>query len=443
MGFFDRLFGKNIESRSQPDIRFGRYSDSYKDPDNYDAWDRALDKFEKDAYLDSFRQFFRYLRDEDEDNVQWEEEEGIIRFDLFQGSKKITGVADTVKLKAEAKIAQAKVLNVGFMRRLIEKNFQLKYSRFALDPENNISIVFDTYALDGSPYKLYYALKELATNADKQDDLLLDEFEVLNSIETSHLSDLPGEEKEIKYDFIKKKIEDVLHEVGEGNLDQSQYPGGIAYLLLDLVYKLDYLIRPEGYMMETLERIHRLYFSKDSRSTAHKNQLLCKQLQELIDRPKTDFFKEMYLTTSTFGITTPVNHDRIVGFIDGELGHMDWYEENNHPAIALAVPGYIVGYCMFNYAVPRPDRDLFHLYYQIMEPEYFRKLGFTPQYYHPESGKFEKRAIVRAIERIAAENRDRFYKMKPATRSLRYESPTSFAKSFLMMVKGLDLTKVE
>ena len=27
---------------------------------------------------------------------------------------------------------------------------------------------------------------------------------------------------------------------------------------------------------------------------------------------------------------------------------------------ALSIPGYIVGYCMFNYAVPEPDRDLMH-----------------------------------------------------------------------------------
>ena len=62
------------------------------------------------------------------------------------------------------------------MRRLVESNYVLEYSRYGLDDDDNLVIKFDTSALDASPYKLYYALKEVAANADKQDDLLLDEI---------------------------------------------------------------------------------------------------------------------------------------------------------------------------------------------------------------------------------------------------------------------------
>ena len=239
MGIFDRLFRSSGSNDPQPDIKFGRYSDSYKEPENYDAWDEALEKFEEEDYIDSYLKFFRYLSDEKEENVKFREEKGGITFELYQGSKKITGFANTHKIKAEAKIARTKALNVGFMRRLMEKNFTLKYSRFALDEENNITIVFDTYTLDGSPYKLYYALKEVATNADKQDDLLLDEFRMLQPVDTSHLKDLPEAEKEVKYRYIVDQVNRVLREIGEGDLNSDQYPGGIAYLLLDLIYRLD------------------------------------------------------------------------------------------------------------------------------------------------------------------------------------------------------------
>ena len=80
------------------------------------------------------------------------------------------------KLRCSARIAKGEQLNVGLLRRLIEHNYGLKYSRYALDAEGYITIVFDTFLLDGSPYKLYYALKEIATHADKQDDLLISEF---------------------------------------------------------------------------------------------------------------------------------------------------------------------------------------------------------------------------------------------------------------------------
>lgn len=444
MGILDRIFGRQEEKLPQPDVRFGRYSDSYKEPDNYNAWDLALEKFEAEEYKASYLQFFKYLRDEQEDNVKFWEENGGIRFEIYQGSKKITGFANNKKLKAEAKVAHTEIMNVAFMRRLMEHNFGLKYSRFALDPDNNISIVFDTYTLDGSPYKLYYALKELATNADKQDDLLIDEFNMLEAVDIAHLIELPEAEKEVKYNFIQKEIKSVIDEVEQGSLNPSQYPGGIAYLLLNLVYKLDYLTKPEGYMMETLERVHRIYFTNDGKTTAQKNQVLAKELAKLMERPKDDFFKEMYRVKSTFGITTPVNHDRIVGFIDGELNNMDWYKEHNHNKVAISVPGYIVGYSMFNYAIPKPDRDFFHLYFKVIEAEYFKNLGFTDVYYDTSNPKpFNKRAIRRAIDQIVDRNRVQYPRISPSTSSLNYDSLASFAKSFLLMIRNLDMTKAE
>lgn len=443
MGLFDRLFGATEPKEPQPDIRFGRYSDSYKEADNYQAWDQALEQFESENYLESYQAFFRYLRDDKEDNVKWWPDGNGVKFELYQGSKLISGYADDKKLMAESKIAHSAELNVNFMRQLIERNFDLNYSRFALDDDNNLTILFDTYTLDGSPYKLYYALKEVATNADKQDDLLLEEFKVLEPIGSSHLLELPEAEKEVKYNYIQAETQKVLDEIASGKLNADQYPGGIAYLLLDLTYRLDYLTKPEGYTMEVLERIHRSYFAKDDKSTAQKNQLLCKEFNKLLERPKDDFFKEMYRVTATFGITTPINHDRVVAVIDGELHNMDWYKDNGHGNVALAVPGYIVGFCLFNYAIPKPDRDLFHLYFQIVESDYFKKLGFSIDFYDSEKQSFNRRAIRRAIDLIVDENRAKYSKLSPSLSLLRYDSMPEFAKSYLTMVRNLDATKTD
>lgn len=441
MKLFGRLLGNKTAKVDQPLVRFGRYSDSYKETTNFEAWETALNQFEKEEYIESYVAFFSYLRDETEDNVRWWPELNGIRFELMQGSKKIMGFADTQQLKAEAKIAKSPTLNVGFMRRLVEQNYNLKYSRFALDQNNNITIVFDTSSLDGSPYKLYYALKELAVYADKHDDLLIDEFKTLQPVDSSHLEALPDKEREAKYNFIVGSIRNVLDEVNKGSLDKHQYPGAMAYLLLNSIYKIDYLTKPEGFAMESLERMHRLYFGKDQKSTEQKNQSLCKELQKLHDRPREDYFKEMYRVTSTFGITNPVNHTRVVDFIDGELHHANWYLDNGHTSVAMAIPGYIVGYCMFNYAIPKPDRDLFHLYFAVTEPGYFAVLGFQYDYYDPRSGLFNKKSIRKAIEQIAEDNQKEYPRLNPRTQSLQYESLPHFARSFLLMVRDLDLSR--
>lgn len=444
MGLFERLFGNGSEELAKPKIKFGRYSDSYKSADSYKAWDAALEKFEAKEYLASYRAFFDYLRDNNEDNVRLLETEDGIQFDIFQGSKKISGFVNNQKLKAESKVARTEKFRVAFMRRLVELNYELEYSRFALDKEGNITIVFDTYTIDGSPYKLYYALKEVATKADKQDDLLLDEFKSLKPVDVEHLEVMSHEEKEVKCDFIQQQIQQTLDNVYNGSLNKDKYAGGVAYLLLHLIYKLDYLIKPEGFMMEVLERLHRLYSTKDDkRSMAELNQTICKELKTLLDRPREEFYKEMYRVPATFGITMPVSHDRVVSLIDAELHQMDWYLDNGYDYIALSIPGFICSYCMFIYAIPHPGRELFHLYFEIMESDYFRDLGFPNYYYDTSTNTFDKKAIKKTIRRIVDDHRDRFHKLIFPTGSLDFSSLARFARSYLQIIRNLDMTKVD
>lgn len=441
MSFFSRIFGGEEDETSQPKIKFGRYSDAYKTKQQYDAWDQSLKLFDEGKFLDSYELFFHYLQDKEENNVTWNRDNGTYTFEIIQGSKKIIGSASAKKVKVETIVAKTKALNIGFLRRLVEANFDLKYSRYALDDEGNILMVFDTYTLDGSPYKLYFAIKELATNSDKLDDLLIDEFDSVYLPDADILAEIPKEEKDVKYHFFVKKIHEVLEVYNSGKPDIDKYPGGFGYLFLNLAYKLDYLTKPEGFAMEALERMHRLYFAKDNKTNIHKNQVLQKEFKDLLNRPKEEFFREFYNVTSTFGITTPVNHDKVVGFIEGELHNMDWYAENGHHEIALAVPGYIVGYCLFNYSVPKPDRELFQLFYQIIEAEYFRALGFSLSYI--ENNKLNKRAIKRTIEHIEDENEHEYPNFNPNTRLLKFGSLVEFAASYLEMMKDLNLSKTE
>ncbi len=441
MGLFDRLFRVSRDKIKQPDIHFGRYSDSYKADRKYDEWDKSLDLFEQKQYLSAYTSFFEYLKDDHEENVSYTVEDDKISFELYQGSKKVFGIASKDHVMAEAKVAQSDKPNVGFMRRLLEKNFQLKYSRFALDETEDISIIFNTYTIDGSPFKLYYALKELAINADKLDDLLIDEFDMLHPVEMGHITEIKTEQKEVKYHFIIKEIKKILDRIDNGRLDANQYPSGIAYALLDLSYKLDYLIRPEGYLMETIERIHRKYFAQDGVSSIHINHELRTEFESLLERDKEEFYKEMYRVKATFGITTPINHEQLANFIDAELKNMDWYIENGHRDYALAVPGYITGFCLFNWAPPRPVRELIHLYFEVMEIDFFKSLGFQLDFHDNE--KLNKSAIKDEIQNIVKNNVRKFPKFKPNTKKLNFDSKFSFAKSFLLMIRDLDLTKID
>jgi len=439
MSIFDRLFGSGKNS-SPPDIPFGRYTDAYKTEIQQRAFDRSLELFDEGKHLEAYRDFMTYLKDSQVDNIEWREENGVLHFEFWQGSQRIVGSATNEKVKAESKIAFADDLNVGFLRRLMEANFNLKFSRFALAPDNALAILFDTHVTDGSPYKLLYALRELAIHADKQDDLLLDEFKTLRSAQERTYGDIPEAEKEAKFNFIRHEIERVFAEMDKAKPDPNTYPGTYAYLLLSLAFKLDYLVRPEGFMMDAMERIHGIYFAKNDRTPQVKVASIRREFQKLLDRPKEAFFKEMYRTRSTFGINPAVHHESIVSLIEGELPNMEWPLQQNYTALAMAVPQYVAGFALFHYAPPKPDRELFHLFFQIIEPAFFKDLGFSVPY-ADAGGRLNRSEITKAIKNIGERNRAQYPHLRPNTERLDFTSEVLFARSYLLMMKELNLTK--
>ena len=61
------------------------------------------------------------------------------------------------------------------------------------------------------------------------------------------------EEKAIKLKYYKKWIQETLDLIG--GIDADKFSGGIAYLLLALAYRIDYLILPEGKLLKRSLRL--------------------------------------------------------------------------------------------------------------------------------------------------------------------------------------------
>ncbi|MEM6394905.1 MAG: hypothetical protein AAF741_01060 [Bacteroidota bacterium] len=441
MSIWERIFGPTLSpvEDSKLGYRFGRYSDAYKDQNNYTFWKQSLAQMESGHFLESVKAFLAYLRDDDEDNVRWEEREGQIYFEFYQGSKRISGSASEEGIKAEAKIARLGVANSELLQRLTSLNYELRYSRYALDDSRCLCIIFDSKSDDASPHKLYYAFKEIALQADKQDDLLIDEFRQLVQVEQGHLKQINLEAKRIKEAFLRKNIQNLLDYLGTGHLNPEEHPGGLAYLLLDVVFRLDYLIRPEGPTMEALERMQRMYFAGErDQPITHRNMRLIGELQELLRRAPDEFGKELYLGKYTFAITSPAKHDRFRQIIDGELGKLDWYQENDYPVVAAAVPSYIVSYSLFNFALPEPLRDFLHLYMRIREDAYFKQLGYAQEYL-TRNNKPIKKSIRASIAELVQRHKSNYPYLRPLTSILEYGNLTEFGKSYLKMLYELDL----
>lgn len=443
MSFFKNIFGGSDTPKETPppgsngpSITFGRYTDANKRPEIVAEWDKSVKLFQDKKYLDAHEAFFRYISDPEVNNVSCARNGDRIDFTVTQGSKVIKGYSDGTKVQAEASIARFEKPSVAFMRKLMNMNYALQYSRFAIK-EDKIMMRFSSHLIDASPNKMYYSLKELCTKADRQDNLLTEEFSMLKSVDEEHVTVIPDAEKEIKYKYLVKWINDAIKRASE--LDESKFGGAISYLLLNAAYRIDYLLCPEGVLMNDMEKIHSIYFAKDNRSWEEKNRDIIAEFNKIIAKPKEYFFNSFYRTKATFGIVTATDHKTVADFLYNETANTNWYRENKYPDIVKCIYEYVAGYALFNYGLYRATSKLMHLVLEINNQDFFTELGFAPICNAagiPELSKIEERvgAIIRK-EKMEFPNLDFM------TKELKYTSLDEFCASFVKEFDYLNFSK--
>lgn len=432
---FDKLFSWGKKKADEPAIPFGRYSDNNKTKGKVDCWNEADHRFKNQQYPESLDAFFDYLRDEAEQNVVLERNGAEGRFHLYQGSKIVRGEFNSERIIAEVTLARMAQPNVPVMRRLLEMNFGLYYSRYALDSDR-LCMRFDSNIRSANPNKLYYGLKELAIKADKLDDLLVQEFSTLQTIDTDHVSVMPDAEKEVRCSFFTRWIQETIDYTA--SLDADKFSGAISYLLLTLAFRIDYMISPEGKLQLELEKIIDIYFRKDDKQTTERNQAMIEAYRKLLAKPKEELFTSFFRSRHTFSIVTPQNHKSVVDAINAAAGNMIWYRENQYPMIANTILEYGFSFCQYSYSLPKPLTDLFRLFMQINHADYFAALGFSTQYYDRASNEFEVDAIRERIEDIVAVWKHKFTKLDFKVSNLRYDTLVNFNTSFSAEITSLN-----
>jgi hypothetical protein len=427
---------KKPGDEAEPELVFGRYSDNNKSVAKVEKWNEADNLFKEKKYFASFDAFFAYLSDETMENVFHEREGNEGRFYFFQGSKIIRGKYNETKLEAEAILASMPAPSVPVMRRLLEMNFTLYYTRYALN-EDNVFMLFESDIVTANPSKLYYGLKELATKADKQDDLLVQDFASLVPQDIDHLIQIKDEEKEIKFRYFRKWIEETLDLVH--GVDADKYSGGIAYLLLALAYRIDFLVVPEGKLLLSLEKIVETYFRKDDRQVTEKNQDMIECFQKLLEIDKSDFYPYLFRSKFTFSIVTPQNYKSVADAIYNANQNINWYKENKLPEIAARISEYGLSYCQYSYSLPRPVTELLQLFMRINYGEFFMELGYKEMYFDRASGVYNKEAIMQKIEEIESRWKEKYPEFKMKTDRIKFDNPVAFNQSYTSEIESLNL----
>lgn len=435
----DNALNKNIENENATGYKnFGRFSDSLTEPNQVKLFDEALKKFETNDYIANYKLFLQFLTNKKDDNVLISETASGINFEIIQGSKKITGLATVQKFYCVSKIAQVDTLQVRYLRQMIEANFAFMYIRFAIDPDNNIVLLFESVASEASPYKLLEALRELAIYADKNDDLLLSEFkDDLKPLDLGLRKELPSNTRNFYAHYLIQEIEQTFAYLLQNPILETQYMGGVAYLWLSLAYQLDYLLAPQGYINDSIERIERLFFEKSTESYSIKNKKIADEFLNIKERRLDLILDELYQTTCTFSIMSVKTIRELANLIDSELPNMNWYAKNNYQKIAFAVTDFIVGNAQFNNSFPDFERQLLHLYMQVRHFDFFKQLGLNSNFKNA-AGILNTKEIKNALQAILVENNIAKKQIEICITTLNCTDEVSWARSYLEMITLLN-----
>jgi len=139
-------------------------------------------------------------------------------------------------------------------------------------------------------------------------------------------------------------------------------------------------------------------------------------------------------------MNSPSAQSRIKEFIKSEITNMDWYLENGHKSIALAIPSYIVGYSLYNYSMPAPLRAFLQLFYRVVEYPFFEALGFQDNFVDKDTN-LNKQRIKAALKQVTKIYADDYEEVDPKYKNIDYTNVFSFARSYMLLLSGLDFTR--
>lgn len=443
MSFFTELFTKPTKSNNI-NITYGQQNHNKKSKAQKDAWERSVQLFEKKEYLKAYEEMFEYIKwydsDNKSENITIKKLNDKIEFEIAQGSILLKGYVTNKVLMVDVDMAVLKTLSSALLRKVLEKNVKYVYSKFYLTKDNHLKMKLNLDNSKMTASKVWHALKELATNADKEDDLLMNDFKSMYRSETDHIVHLSPDIKAIKIKYFRQWIEE-LNEL-TNKLDYHEYSSVIGYAWLELLFRVDYLISPQGKLEDDIYQILDNYYSdRDQKSMAEHNSIFRKKFNKLKDKDDKDIEESLFVKKITFLSTSKEDKESVQEFLEKDLSTTKWYEENSHKELAIKIYDYKILFSLYKFNMPMPMLNLMHLYIQVRHNDFFVDMGDNIKFV--ENTKLNKKLIEKEIKKIAKnykhtkEEDDDSFAFISFRNSIEYDSMHSFASSFVKALINL------
>jgi len=152
-------------------------------------------------------------------------------------------------------------------------------------------------------------------------------------------------------------------------------------------------------------------------------------------KTREEVFPFLFRSKHTFAITMPQTQKTISDTIFGANQNMAWYRDNNYPYIAQQISEYGLGYCQYNFSLPKPVSDLYLILMKVCYADFFKELGFTEELYNSGTQQYKRELIDQKINAIIQEWAEKYPQITFKTENLKYDSLMSFTHSFTAEVE--------
>ena len=421
---------------------FGRGINAKFSDNEEELFNKSYEAFEKQDILKAYAYFFQSLEnftnEESNQNIITRLENEKLYFELFQGSAKITGYITQKHLYAEAIIIKTASANVAVKRHLLDRNYQLTYAYYFTDDEYiKLKLYHDNITMN--PQKIFFPLREIALNADFDKEYLKSEFEHIELQEIEHLEKLNDKELQIKYDFMQKSISQVQAKIE--TLPSNDNAGMQAFVLLNTLYMLDYLLVAKYNIYQKSSKKIQEYFGEENSTMEAKNNELRVYIDKLQAMSYEEFSSNFYNAKYTFNQTDKTAKEDMDSFISESLLKIRWYKNNRYTQVIPTIYKYISFYVLYNYGLNPVVKELLHTLVEIQNQEFFKNLGYT-ELYSEEDESFSKKIIIKKIEDIIEPHLDRYKLLEAFGEELNFSSLNEFSNSFYLQIQNLNFEEI-
>ena len=421
---------------------FGRGINANIAKDEEELFIKASEAFENKEILQAYELFFQslinYSNETSNNNIRFIRSEDELHFTIFQGCAKITGKITKENLYAEAIIVKKSSASVALKRYILERNYQLTYAYYFTNDENvMLKLYHDNITM--SPQKIFFPLREIALNADFDKEHIKSEFLNIELEDIYHVEPIEEKEAKLKYDFLHQWIEEVENKVLI--LRSNDNASMQAFLYLNLVFKIDYLLVPKYMIYQKLSKNILEYFSQENSSIEAKNEEIKEYVQKLKNISYEDFTQNFYNANYTFNPIEKSSYDDIINFINESLSKIRWYKNNRYNQIIPTIYNYISFYTLYNYGLNPVLRELFHLLVEVQNPYFFEKLEYKVLY-NKETQTFSKKSITSKIDTIINNYQTRYKELESFSEELNFSSLNEFSNSFFLQIQNLNFEEI-